>query len=115
MVIAGSRPILRLATLTVRGVARLLPLPRQLGAYFLALSLVPLFGSLITEPGAMTLAAKFGKPVLTNEPDGKVSALIEVHDRPKGAAGPVPLVVTVRGTPSPVETRLDLDIPAAKP
>ena len=57
----------------------------------------------------------FGKPVLTNEPDGKVSALIEVHDRPKGAAGPVPLVVTVRGTPSPVETRLDLDIPAAKP
>jgi hypothetical protein len=57
MVIAGSRPILRLATLTVRVVARLLPVPRQLGAYFLALSLVPLFGSFITEPGAMTLAA----------------------------------------------------------
>jgi suppressor for copper-sensitivity B len=57
----------------------------------------------------------FGKPVLTPEPDGKVSALIKIHDRPKGAAGPVPLIVTVRGTPSPVETRLDLDIPAAKP
>lgn len=57
----------------------------------------------------------FGKPVLTTEPDGKISALIKIHDRPKGAAGPVPLIVTVRGTPSPVETRLDLDIPAAKP
>lgn len=57
----------------------------------------------------------FGKPVLTKEPDGKVSALIKVHDRPKGTAGPVPLVVTVRGTPFPVETRLDLGIPAAKP
>ena len=57
MVIAGSRPILGLAKLTVRAVGALLPVPRQLGAYFLALSLVPLFGSLITEPGAMTLAA----------------------------------------------------------
>jgi len=57
MVIAGSRPILRLSALSVRLVAALLPVPRQLGTYFLALSLIPLFGSLITEPGAMTLAA----------------------------------------------------------
>ena len=47
MVIAGSRPILRLSTLTVRAVAAFLPVPKQLATYFLALSLVPLFGSLI--------------------------------------------------------------------
>ena len=57
MVVAGSRPILQLSTLAVKHVARLLPVPGQLATFFLALSLVPLFGSLITEPGAMTLAA----------------------------------------------------------
>ena len=57
MVVAGSRPILLLSTLAVKHLARLLPVPGQLATFFLALSVVPLFGSLITEPGAMTLAA----------------------------------------------------------
>jgi Na+/H+ antiporter NhaD/arsenite permease-like protein len=57
MVVAGSRPILQLSTLAVKHLARLLPVPGQLATFFLALSIVPLFGSLITEPGAMTLAA----------------------------------------------------------
>ena len=39
------------------GGARLLPLPTPMALYFTCLSLVPLLGSLITEPAAMTLAA----------------------------------------------------------
>jgi predicted cation transporter len=38
-------------------VARVLPLPRAMALYFLVLALVPLLGSFITEPAAMTLAA----------------------------------------------------------
>ena len=57
MIVAGSRPILELATALVRGFARLLPLPPSLAMYFTILSLVPLLGSFITEPAAMTLGA----------------------------------------------------------
>jgi hypothetical protein len=57
MVIAGSRPILQLSTAMVNGLARLLPVARPLAVYFLALSFLPLLGSFITEPAAMTLAA----------------------------------------------------------
>ena len=57
MVVAGSRPILRLAMALTRTVARRLPLPPGMAYYFTALSLVPLLGSFITEPAAMTLAA----------------------------------------------------------
>jgi hypothetical protein len=57
MVIAGSRPILQLSTAMVNGLARLLPVPRPLAVYFLALSFLPVLGSFITEPAAMTLAA----------------------------------------------------------
>ena len=57
MVIAGTRPILQVAALLVQLVARMMPLHRQMALYFVLLSLVPLLGSLITEPAAMTLAA----------------------------------------------------------
>ncbi|MBL8305811.1 MAG: putative Na+/H+ antiporter [Rubrivivax sp.] len=57
MVVAGTRPILQLAAGTVRGVARALPLTQALTMYFLLLAVVPLLGSFITEPAAMTLAA----------------------------------------------------------
>lgn len=57
MVIAGTRPILQFAMFCVRTVARFTPLPRSLVYYFTTLSLVPLLGSFITEPAAMTLAA----------------------------------------------------------
>ena len=57
MVVAGSRPILRLASATVSTVAGVVPFREALTTYFLALSLVPLLGSFITEPAAMTLAA----------------------------------------------------------
>ncbi|MEO6353785.1 MAG: putative Na+/H+ antiporter [Oxalobacteraceae bacterium] len=57
MVIAGTRPILQTAMGGVRLVARAIPLPGSIGFYFTVLTLVPLLGSFITEPAAMTLAA----------------------------------------------------------
>ncbi len=57
MVVAASRPILELVGLLVRMVARILPLPRELATFFVVMALVPLGGSFITEPAAMTLAA----------------------------------------------------------
>lgn len=57
MVIAGSRPILQFANNWVRAIARYMPIKRGMALYFLVLSLVPLLGSFITEPAAMTLAA----------------------------------------------------------
>ncbi len=57
MVVAGTRPILRMAEVSVRGLARLMPLPNGMAMYFLLLAFVPLLGSFITEPAAMTLAA----------------------------------------------------------
>ncbi len=57
MVVAGSRAILEIARSIVNAVARSLPLKGAVGLHFVTLSLVPLMGSLITEPAAMTLAA----------------------------------------------------------
>jgi hypothetical protein len=57
MVIAASRPVMQLTSDSVRSVATLLPAQPAVAGYFLSLSLVPLLGSLITEPAAMTLAA----------------------------------------------------------
>ncbi len=57
MVVAASRPILNLALALVDRVSRLLPIPLPMATYMVTLSLVPLLGSLITEPAAMTLAA----------------------------------------------------------
>jgi len=56
-VIAGTRPILQTAMAAVRLLARALPLPGSMGTYLVALTFVPLLGSFITEPAAMTLAA----------------------------------------------------------
>jgi hypothetical protein len=57
MVIAGTKPILQFASLCVRLIARLLPLGAGASFYFTTLALVPLLGSFITEPAAMTLGA----------------------------------------------------------
>ncbi len=57
MVIAGTRPILQTAMAGVHLIAGVLPLPGSMGFYFIVLSLVPLLGSFITEPAAMTLSA----------------------------------------------------------
>jgi Putative Na+/H+ antiporter len=57
VVIAGSRAVLYLAKKGVSAIARLLPLRGGMAFYFVALSFIPLLGSFITEPAAMTLAA----------------------------------------------------------
>jgi uncharacterized membrane protein len=57
MVIAGTRPILSLARSLVLRITRLWPQQPMLTLYVVVLSLVPLLGSLITEPAAMTLGA----------------------------------------------------------
>ena len=57
MVVAASRPILRTVFAMVDAVARLLPLPTPVASAWLGLAAVPLLGSLITEPAAMTIAA----------------------------------------------------------
>lgn len=57
MVIAGTRPIIRTAMSAVNVLANLVPLPGSLGLYLIVMIFVPLLGSFITEPAAMTLAA----------------------------------------------------------
>ncbi|CAM3363613.1 putative Na+/H+ antiporter [Bordetella sputigena] len=57
MVVAASRPILEFVDAVVRGIARVLPIRNELSTYLVVLSIVPLSGSFITEPAAMTLAA----------------------------------------------------------
>lgn len=57
MVIAASKPVLHVVMATVNRVAQTLPLRRSLATAWLGLAAVPLFGSAITEPAAMTIAA----------------------------------------------------------
>jgi len=57
MVIAASRPVLRTVVALVDTAAHWLPLPTPMANAWLGLAAVPLLGSLITEPAAMTIAA----------------------------------------------------------
>jgi hypothetical protein len=57
MVAAASKPIQQLAAGLTRRIATALPLPAGWAFVLVVLSVVPLLGSLITEPAAMTLAA----------------------------------------------------------
>ena len=57
MVVAASKPVLSIVQRLLAGVARTVPLPTPLVLAWLGLAAVPLMGSLITEPAAMTLAA----------------------------------------------------------
>ncbi|GGY66652.1 putative Na+/H+ antiporter [Pseudoduganella albidiflava] len=57
MVIAATRPILQTMKSAVALLARAIPLPDGVVTCFIVLAGVPLLGSFITEPAAMTLAA----------------------------------------------------------
>lgn len=57
MVVAASRPILQLVLSSVNLIARLMPFRTSLASAWLGLAAVPLLGSAITEPAAMTIAA----------------------------------------------------------
>lgn len=93
MVIAGTRPILQFAGSVVRLAARAMPLPRGMALYFVVLALVPLLGSFITEPAAMTLAALMLRDTLFSR---------EVSDRLKYATLGVLFVnVSIGGTLTP--------------
>jgi Putative Na+/H+ antiporter len=57
MVIAASKPILQLAFAFVRMFGKMIPLGGGAGDFFCILFILPLLGSFITEPAAMTVAA----------------------------------------------------------
>jgi len=57
MVIAASKPVLHLVMTTVNTIAQILPVRSSLATAWLGLAAVPLLGSAITEPAAMTIAA----------------------------------------------------------
>lgn len=64
MVVAASRPVLEAARALLRALARFAPVRSEVAQAWLALALVPLAGSLITEPAAMTLAALMLAPTV---------------------------------------------------
>ena len=64
MVVAASRPVLECIQGVVAGMARRMPMPSALAQTWLCLAFVPLVGSLITEPAAMTLAALMLAPLV---------------------------------------------------
>ncbi len=57
MVIAASKPILDFSLTCVKQISRLLPLNNSVSLFLITMSFVPLLGSFITEPAAMTLSA----------------------------------------------------------
>ena len=57
MVVAASRPVLECVQSVMRRIAARLPGRAEVSELWLGLALVPLLGSLVTEPAAMTLAA----------------------------------------------------------
>ncbi len=57
MVVAASRPVLESMRALLGLIARMAPVRTELALVWLGLALVPLAGSLVTEPAAMTLAA----------------------------------------------------------
>jgi hypothetical protein len=57
MVVAASKPVMQFALAIVRMIARVVPLAEPVAVYCTIMAAVPLLGSFITEPAAMTLAA----------------------------------------------------------
>jgi hypothetical protein len=64
MVVAASRPVVEVIQGLVAFIAKRLPFRTAVAQVWLCLALVPLIGSLITEPAAMTLAALMLAPLV---------------------------------------------------
>ncbi|MEC4720000.1 putative Na+/H+ antiporter [Noviherbaspirillum sp. CPCC 100848] len=64
MVVAASRPVLEAVRSLITVIATLLPVNTMLARIWLCFALVPLIGSFITEPAAMTLAALMLAPLV---------------------------------------------------
>ncbi|KVP30573.1 hypothetical protein WJ88_12200 [Burkholderia ubonensis] len=71
VVVASSRPILEVVTALVSSIARALPISIHMAIIWLSLTIIPLLGSLITEPAAMALAAVILRDRLFVEPVGE--------------------------------------------
>jgi suppressor for copper-sensitivity B len=56
----------------------------------------------------------FGAPQQVQVESDKITLRLPVEDKPKNAAGLLPLVLTLAGKPATSEVRFDLDIPARK-
>ncbi len=67
MVVAASRPVLDAVRALLQLLARAIPARNELVLAWLGLALVPLAGSLITEPAAMTLAALMLAPLVFHQ------------------------------------------------
>lgn len=90
MVVAASRPVLDLVQRAIAMISRLVPLPQPLAITWLGLAAVPLLGSLVTEPAAMTIAALMLAPLVFQP---------EVPERPKYfALGVLFVNVSIGGT-----------------
>jgi hypothetical protein len=70
MVVAASKPVLESVRSLISALARLAPLRSAVMRVWLCLALVPLIGSLITEPAAMTLAALMLGPQIFRQDQG---------------------------------------------
>jgi len=64
MVVAASRPVLGAVRALVGTIARLAPVDTAVAQVWLCFALVPLIGSFVTEPAAMTLAALMLAPLV---------------------------------------------------
>lgn len=64
MVIAASRPVLEAVKALIASLAGLAPVKTAVAQVWLCFAMVPLIGSLITEPAAMTLAALMLAPLV---------------------------------------------------
>ena len=70
MVVAASKPVLESIRTFIAMLARLIPLRNAVVRVWLCLALVPLIGSFITEPAAMTLAALMLGPQIFRQDQG---------------------------------------------
>ena len=64
MVVAASRPVMDIVQRVLLALAQRLPVKAELALVWFGMALVPLTGSLITEPAAMTLAALMLAPLV---------------------------------------------------
>lgn len=80
MVIAASKPVLETVKSIVATIAKAVPLRTAVAQVWLCFSMVPLVGSFITEPAAMTLAALMLAPLVFREgvPEWKKYAALGV-------------------------------------
>lgn len=92
MVVAASRPVLQVSSAAVQGIVRILPMHRSMAFFFTALAVVPLLGSFITEPAAMTLAALLMKDTVF----AKASRRLQY-----GALGVLFVNISIGGTLTP--------------